>query len=97
MARRERAFLAIRARVVGTGLASGDAASVFSGLACGAPGFLSDFMYVTTCHRFCSDSWAQEGMPSPGDPVVTNQKTSPSEADCAGPLARAGTLPLPCP
>jgi len=34
-------------------------------------------------------------MPSLMDPVVINQKTSPSDAVCAGPLDSAGTLPVP--
>ena len=57
----------------------------------------SDFRYVTICHRFCSERLAQAGMPLLTDPVVMNQKTSPSDADCVGPWDNAGTLPVPRP
>jgi len=36
-------------------------------------------------------------MPLLTDPVVMNQKTSPSGADCVGPFLNGGTFPLPIP
>jgi len=36
-------------------------------------------------------------MPLLTDPVVMNQKTSPSDADWVGPFDNAGTLPAPRP
>lgn len=54
-------------------------------VALGSPEVFNDFKYVTICHRCCSGSWAHEGMPLFTDPVVINQKTSPSGTDCVGP------------
>ena len=36
-------------------------------------------------------------MPLLTDPVVMNQKTSPSDADCVGPWDNAGMFPVPLP
>src|SRR5271165_6260186 len=58
---------------------------------------LSDFRYVTICHRFCSERLAQAGIPLLTAPVVMNQKSSPSDADWVGPFDNAGTLPVPRP
>ena len=40
---------------------------------------------------------AQDGIPLLTDPVVINQKTSPSGADCVAPWDRAGMFPVPRP
>jgi len=58
------------------------------------PAWLSDLMNVTTCQRCPTGSWLG-GIPFSGEPWPINQKSSPSFADCAGPWARAGTLPEP--
>src|ERR1700687_1537828 len=76
-----------------TDFSSGDAETAF----CGLLEFLSDFRYVTICHRFCSDRLAQASMPLLTDPVVMNQNTSPSDADCVGPWDSAGMFPVPRP
>src|SRR5271169_2033137 len=63
--------------LVATGVVFEDAESTDAELS----GFLSDFRYVTICHRFCSERLAQAGIPLLTDPVVMNQNTSPSDAD----------------
>jgi hypothetical protein len=76
-----------------TGFVMADADSAF----CALGEFLSDFKYVTICHRFCSGKLPQAGMPLLIDPVVINQKTSPSDAVCVGPSDNAGIFPVPRP
>jgi hypothetical protein len=52
---------------------------------------------VTICQRSFSAKFPQAGIPLLTDPVVTNQKTSPSEADFVGPWDNAGMFPVPRP
>jgi hypothetical protein len=52
---------------------------------------------VTICHRCRSDRLAQAGIPLLTDPVVINQKTCPSDADCVGPSDSGGMLAVPRP
>jgi hypothetical protein len=47
------------------------------------------------CQRFSSDKLTHAGMPLLTDPVVMNQKSFPSGADCVGFVETAGMLPVP--
>src|SRR5882757_7557152 len=55
----------------------------------------SVFRYVTSCQRCGSGSEAHDGIAPLLDPLVMNQKTSPSATFCTRPCASAGILPLP--
>ncbi len=84
--------------------AAGAGAFVFTGVnvvgrAFGFAGaaFLRVFTKETSCQRCSSESMPQAGMPLAGEPVVMNQKTSPSGTVCVGPWASGGMLPVPCP
>jgi hypothetical protein len=52
---------------------------------------------VTICHRCRAGRLAQEGMPLSAAPIVMNQKTSPSDADCVGPSESGGMFQVPLP